>query len=44
VVPVGLELVGDQPVGGVDREIPAPGGVGGVLSALDAGGADPVGV
>ncbi len=44
VVPVGLELVGDEPVGGVNREVAPAGGVGGVLGALHAAGADLVGV
>jgi hypothetical protein len=43
-VPVGLQGVGDESVGGVDREVAAAGRVGGVLGALDVGGADAVGV
>jgi hypothetical protein len=43
-VVVGLEVVGDEPVGGVDSEVASPGQVGGVLGALDVGGADTVGV
>lgn len=44
VVPAGLERVGDEPVGRVHGEVAAPGGVGGVLGAGHAGGADLVGV
>jgi hypothetical protein len=44
VVPVGFELVGDEPVGGVHGEVAAAGGVGGVLGALHAHLADPVGI
>lgn len=43
-VVVGFEVVGDEPVGGVDGEVASPGQVGGVLGALDVGGADAVGV
>jgi hypothetical protein len=43
-VPCGFELVGDQSVGGVDREVAAAGQVGVVLGALNGGGADAVGV
>ena len=42
VVPVGLELVGDEPVGRVHREVAAACGVRGVLGALHAHLADPV--
>src|SRR5258706_465815 len=44
VVPVGFQGFGDQPVGGVDGQVTAAGGVGGVLGALDVGGADLVGL
>ena len=44
VVPVGFELVGDEPVGRVHGEVAAPRGVSGVLSALHAHLADPVGI
>jgi hypothetical protein len=44
VVPVGFELVSDEAVGGVDSEGASAGGVGGVLGALHAHLADPVGV
>ena len=43
-VVVGFEVVGDESVGGVDSEVASPGQVGGVLGALDVGGADAVGV
>ena len=43
-VPVGFELVGDEPVGRVHSEVAPAGGVGGVLGALHAHLADPVGV
>jgi hypothetical protein len=43
-VPVGFEGVGDQPVAGVDGQVAAAGLVGGVLGALDRGGAQRVGV
>ena len=43
-VPVGFEGVGDQPVAGVDGQVAAAGLVGGVLGALDGGGAQRVGV
>ncbi len=43
-VPVGLEGVGDEPVGGVDGQVAAAGLVGGVVGALHVGGADAVGV
>ena len=33
-VPVGFQGVGDEPVGGVDGQVAAAGGVGGVLGAL----------
>ncbi len=44
VVPVGFELVGDEPVGGVHGEVAAAGGISGVLCALHAHLADPVGI
>src|ERR1019366_2349601 len=43
-VPVGFQGAGDQPVGGVDGQVAAPCGVGGVLGALHVGGADGVGL
>jgi hypothetical protein len=43
-VPVGFQGVGHQPVGGVDGQVPALRGVGGVLGALHVGGADGVGL
>ena len=43
-VPVGFEGAGDEPVGGVDREVAAAGQVGVVAGALDVGGAQRVGV
>lgn len=44
VVVVGFEVLGDEPVGGVDGEVASPGEIGGVLGARDVGGADAVGV
>jgi hypothetical protein len=44
VVPVGLELVGDEPVGRVHGEIAPAGCVGGVLGALHAHLSDPVSI
>ena len=44
VVPVGFERVGDESVGGVDGEVAAAGRLGGVLGALHAHLANPVGV
>jgi hypothetical protein len=44
VVPVRFEGVGDEPVGGVDGQVAAAGGVGGVLGTLDVRGADLVGL
>src|ERR1700676_2317834 len=41
-VPVGFEAVGDEPVGGVDGQVAAPGEVGVVAGAFDVGGAHPV--
>jgi len=43
-VPVGFELVGDEPVGRVHGEVASAGRVGGVFGALHAHLADPVGV
>ena len=43
-VPVGFQVAGHQPVGGVDGQVAAPCGVGGVLGALHVGGADRVGL
>jgi hypothetical protein len=44
VVPVRFEGVGDEPVGGIDGQVAAAGGVGGVLGALNVRGADLVGL
>ena len=44
VVPVGFELVGDEPVGRVHSEVATAGCLGGVLGALHAHLPDPVGV
>ena len=43
-VPVGFQVAGHQPVGGVDGQVAARCGVGGVLGALHVGGADRVGL
>ena len=44
VVPVGFELVGDEPVGRVHGEVAAASSLGGVLGALHAHLPDPVGM
>ena len=44
VVPVGLEGVRDEPVVGVDGEIPAAGELGMLAGAVDVGAAELVGV
>ena len=43
-VPVGFELVGDEPVGRVHGEVAAAGRLSGVLGALHTHLADPVGI
>ena len=43
-VPAGFEGAGDEPVGGVDGQVAAAGQVGEVLSSLDMGGAERVGL
>jgi hypothetical protein len=44
VVPVGFEGIGDQPVGGIDVQIPLTRQVGRVLNALDLEAAEPIGI
>jgi len=44
LVPVRFEGVSDEPVAGVDGEVAAAGGIGGVAGPFDVGGADAVGV